>query len=67
MPYFSACTAAGHAIQSKDPFAGKLEGAYIYPSTIDEKGSRVTSATAYCEFFAFLAINRMIQYTFGIC
>ncbi|KAA1098338.1 hypothetical protein PGT21_033763 [Puccinia graminis f. sp. tritici] len=46
-PYFSACTATGHVIQSKDPFAGKLEGAYIYPSTIDAKGCRVTSATAY--------------------
>ncbi|OAV93402.1 hypothetical protein PTTG_27335 [Puccinia triticina 1-1 BBBD Race 1] len=45
--YFTACAAAGHVIQKKDPFAGKLEGAYIYPSAIDDHGSRVTSATAY--------------------
>ncbi|KAI7966690.1 hypothetical protein MJO29_002438 [Puccinia striiformis f. sp. tritici] len=47
LPYFPACAAAGHVIQDKDSFAGNMEGAYIYPSAIDEKGFRVTSATAH--------------------
>ncbi|KAA1101134.1 hypothetical protein PGT21_008317 [Puccinia graminis f. sp. tritici] len=46
-PYLSASASAGHVIQNDDPFGGKLEGAYIFPSAIDSNGSRVTSATAY--------------------
>lgn len=49
-PYFPAAVTAsigGQAIQSTDPFGGKVEGAYYYPSAIDAQSIRVTSATAY--------------------
>ena len=46
-PYFSASASAGHASQNEDSFGGKIRGAYVYPSAVDTKGARVTSATAY--------------------
>ncbi|PLW12555.1 hypothetical protein PCANC_18144 [Puccinia coronata f. sp. avenae] len=50
-PYFPAVITAsvlpGRAIETTDPFGGDLEGAYIFPSTIDAQSTRVTSATAY--------------------
>ncbi|OAV97158.1 hypothetical protein PTTG_02758 [Puccinia triticina 1-1 BBBD Race 1] len=49
-PYFPAAVMASipaRAIETTDPFGGDLEGAYIFPSAIDAKSARVTSATAY--------------------
>jgi len=50
-PYFPAAITAAvlpnRAVELVDPFGGTMEGAYIFPSAIDTKSARVTSATAY--------------------
>lgn len=45
--YFAAAKDLGHLKTLEDSFQGDLRGPYYFPSTIDEKAERVTSASAY--------------------
>ncbi|MBW0467930.1 hypothetical protein O181_007645 [Austropuccinia psidii MF-1] len=47
LPYFSASASVGHMRKGNDSFSGTVEGAFIFPSAIDDKSTRVTSSTAY--------------------
>ncbi|KAH9812540.1 hypothetical protein DFH28DRAFT_978844 [Melampsora americana] len=45
--FFPAAASLKHARTLEDSFEGVLQGPYYFPSTIDEKAERMTSAQAY--------------------